>query len=153
MSKLAAFERRYIPEPNSGCWIWLGMYQVGRDYGLFCYKRKTVRAHRAAWELFCGPIPHGHGVLHKCDNPSCVNPDHLMTGTQKDNMSDASKKNRMARMYGEHSNNSKLNENMVRAIRLEAASGATTRKLVQRFGIVKSTVRRIINGQTWPHVK
>ena len=85
-----SFEERYIPEPNSGCWLWLGDLDSG-GYGRLKIKGKTYRAHRFSLlreqqtDLF---------VCHKCDTPSCVNPDHLFLGTHSDNMKDMVSKNR-----------------------------------------------------------
>lgn len=88
---LLRFERMYIPEPNSGCWLWTG---GGSRYGVFTMSSRAKRsarsvpAHRLSHELFNGPIPRGLIVRHKCDTPFCVNPDHLEVGTQQDNMND-----------------------------------------------------------------
>lgn len=88
------FEERYIPVPESGCWIWTGHIRTN-GYGAMSIKSKLQYAHRISWELHNGPIPEGLFVLHKCDNPPCVNPDHLFIGTQKDNLQDAFKKGRL----------------------------------------------------------
>lgn len=69
------------------CWEWTGAVN-GRDYGRFYVGDKTVYAHRLAWELTSSSIPKGKLVLHKCDNPTCCNPDHLYVGTHCDNMAD-----------------------------------------------------------------
>lgn len=91
-----AFEQRHIPEPNSGCWLWVGA--ANRDgYGLFCGSRKGKAqhlAHRISWELFRGPIPQGVEVCHRCDVRCCVNPDHLFLATHTDNMADMYRKGR-----------------------------------------------------------
>lgn len=73
--------------PVTNCWEWSG--HLGQDgYGKLTRNRQTVRAHRLAYETWVGPIPEGHVVRHKCDNPPCINPDHLETGTPADNTRD-----------------------------------------------------------------
>ena len=66
----------YIPVPESGCWLWLGA-EKGNGYGNVKQGRRNTTAHRRSWEEHNGPIPKGMHVCHKCDTPSCVNPDHL----------------------------------------------------------------------------
>lgn len=81
-----------------GCWLWLGA-KGRRGYGYLHRGGKTdrhpIRAHRASWEIHFGAIPAGLWVLHKCDNPPCVNPNHLFLGTRKDNMDDCASKGRV----------------------------------------------------------
>ena len=86
------FHEKYIPEPMSGCWIWEAT-EI-RGYGAFAIKSRYYRAHRVSYELFVGDIPEGKFVLHKCDTPFCVNPDHLFLGTQADNIADRDNKGR-----------------------------------------------------------
>ncbi len=90
-------EDNSIPEPNSGCWIWLGAVSDGGT------KHERAKAHfdgaarsaaRAAYAAYRGDIPAGHCVLHTCDTPLCVNPDHLWTGTHLDNVRDMDRKGR-----------------------------------------------------------
>jgi len=98
------FERFVEPEPNSGCHLWAGA--INDDgYGWFTVGGKNIRAHRAAYELYVGPIPAGLQVLHLCDQPSCVSAVHLFLGTPRDNQGDKALKNRgttsrVGRPYG-----------------------------------------------------
>jgi hypothetical protein len=93
------FDEFVFPDPNSGCFIFAGA-ELGTDgrgefyVGTFEGKRRMVASHRFAWEGAYGPIPEGLCVLHKCDTPCCVNPDHLFLGTQLDNIEDMARKGR-----------------------------------------------------------
>lgn len=80
------FEKNYIPEPNSGCWIWLGNLSGSKGYGYIFVDGKSMRAHRFSYELINGPIPDGLVIDHLCKMPWCVNPEHLEAVTQKENM-------------------------------------------------------------------
>ena len=91
---LERFEKHFMPEPNSGCWLWFGALDGYKKYGCFRVGKKNLRAHRVSWELYRGSIPKGMQVLHKCDVPPCVNPDHLWIGTQRDNVNDMIRKGR-----------------------------------------------------------
>jgi hypothetical protein len=84
-----------VDKREDGCWEWLGMRlkpgtrtRNGAGYGYLWLEGKMVRAHRLAYELFVGPIPTGLLVLHSCDRPWCVNPEHLRVGTHADNVRD-----------------------------------------------------------------
>lgn len=81
------------PEPNSGCWLWSGRANR-RGYGVLYVRGKNLFAHRVSYEEHRGPIPPGLLVCHKCDNPPCINPDHLFVGTQSDNLTDMHRKKR-----------------------------------------------------------
>jgi len=84
---LTAFSMKVDKRDHDKCWEWLGAKDYG-GYGQVRIWGKQMKAHRASWEFFFGPIPNGLSVLHKCDNPSCVNPYHLFLGDQCDNITD-----------------------------------------------------------------
>ena len=90
------FQDKYIPEPNSGCWLWIG--SVGDDgYGNIGEGGRgspNLKAHRVSYGIHKGPIPEGKDVCHKCDVTICVNPDHLFLGDDSENMKDCHNKNR-----------------------------------------------------------
>lgn len=85
MTTLTSFEQKYIPEPNSGCWLWLGGVSAG--YGMFWRGDRSVQAHRASWEFINGPIPEKMTIDHReCRLKLCVNPAHMVLCSQRENM-------------------------------------------------------------------
>jgi hypothetical protein len=137
---------------GESCWIWTGVTN-GRGYGKF-YVTNSLHylAHRVSWYLVNGKIPDGKFLLHTCDNPRCVNPDHLHLGTQTDNMRDMCQKGRHVSWdsSGENNGAAKLTKKQVDEMRLIYAQGGSSyRKLMIRYGISKSQVSRIINRQSW----
>src|SRR6266849_9665950 len=110
----------------NGCWRWRKGHTYG--YGRMSIGCRPVRAHRFAWQLFNGPIPAGLCVLHRCDNPRCVNPDHLFLGTPLDNSRDMIRKGRQ-RYIGAPP---RIPAETVHAIR--AAEG-TYQAIADRFGV------------------
>lgn len=99
------FNSRIHPEPNSGCWIWLGAIDNTRGYGVIHGTYASIvssqyLAHRLSYWLHVGDIPSGYNVCHMCDIPICVNPEHLFLGTQADNVMDCHLKGR--RVYQNH---------------------------------------------------
>ena len=80
-------------EPNTGCWLWSG-HEQPNGYGVISFNNKQVRTHRLSYLLYNGPILPGKIVMHKCDTPQCVNPDHLKSGTQAENLKDMKQKGR-----------------------------------------------------------
>lgn len=145
MSKISAqrrFDALYVPEPNSGCWLWDGSVDYN-GYGKFRSEGRILTASRASWWLHRGDIPSGLWVLHKCDNSICVNPDHLYLGGRTENMQDAVRRGRMARLQ------SILTVSDVGEIRRLLADGETQRRIASRFGVTTYTIRNIKSGRTW----
>lgn len=131
------------------CWPWLAAVS-SKGYGRFwdpC-SGLNMRTNRFAWEQAHGQIPTGLQVLHRCDNPTCVNPRHLFLGTNDDNVRDKVEKGRQIR--GERNGKSVLREWQVAMIRESPLSG---RVLARQFGVARTTIRLIRRGHTWRHVK
>lgn len=87
------FDLSYMPEPNSGCWLWIAAAKPP-GYGVIGVNGRCSSAHRVSWQLHNGPIPRGMHVCHRCDVPACVNPDHLWLGSHRENMADMVAKGR-----------------------------------------------------------
>ncbi len=150
MSQESLFEKHTIPEPNSGCLLWIGGFGEN-DYGVAHIAGThglSTAAHRIAWTLYRGEIPKGMCVLHRCDNPPCVNVNHLFLGTQSDNMKDAGRKGRMKKGSAHH--NAKISDADVVAIR---SSTGLQRDIAKKFGISRTNVSIIRSGKGWRHVR
>jgi hypothetical protein len=138
---------------DEGCWAWAGSVQPrGYPYGRLSVYKRTALAHRVSWILHFGSIPAGLCVLHRCDNPRCVRPDHLFLGTQKDNTADAIAKGRKAYPrphVGENQHQAKLTAAAARAIFQRAAKGENQRAIAAAYGINQSVVSKILTGRAW----
>lgn len=136
-----------MPVPECGCQIWLG-HCHHKGYGQVNVDGTPMAAHRASWVAHVGPIPDGMDVLHWCDTPPCIRPDHLFLGTDADNNADmmAKGRNRFVTFVGEANGNAKLDA--VRAHAIRKASG-TLDAIAASFGIARSTVHQIRSGKTW----
>lgn len=144
-------------QKSEGCWEWQG-HILPSGYGAVMApcadKRHPMRAHRLAYELAVGPIPEGLHVLHHCDNPRCVNPEHLWLGTHADNMGDRGRKGR-ARLQarrGEAVPMAKLTDEQVREIRRRYAAGETQTALGKEFGTAQNNVSDIVLRKRWTHI-
>lgn len=152
------FDASYMPEPISGCWLWLGAERGSNGYGGIKVDGKYMQAHRYSYQRFVGEIPRGMLVCHHCDNPGCVNPYHLFLGTNKDNSDDKLKKNRQAkgkalavaqsknRPKGERNGNSKLTIDQVNQIR---SIDMSQRKLAKMFGVSQPLISKIKRKEMW----
>jgi hypothetical protein len=129
------------------CWVYQG--PLGRGgYGQAIQRdTKRLTAHRLAWVLANGTIPHGLWVLHRCDNPPCVNPAHLFLGTCADNHNDQVLKQRQ--LCGERHPRAVLSEQDVLVIR---TSTDETRVLAERYHVTTTHIRRICRGLAWRHM-
>lgn len=141
------------------CWLWTRTKNA-EGYGHFKFNGKTAKAHRISYMLTFGEIPNGLIVCHKCDNPSCVNPDHLFVGTNKDNSLDCASKKRCYMggkppkpEPGEKNPNSILNESDVLEIRREFCGRHGQKTLfAKKYGVDLATIRHVLIRKTWKHI-
>lgn len=154
-------------QKTQSCWVWTAArYRTGYGSIGLGDGRGSAKAHRVSWELHKGPIPNGIEVCHQCDNPLCVNPDHLWLGTHAENMRDMAQKKRStigdrnpSRLYpervarGERNGHAKLDETDVHALRIMARCGQKHGDIARVFGISSSLVSMIAAGKRWHHLK
>lgn len=135
------------------CWLWKAATN-NKGYGWIRYAGRMHNAHRISWLLSHGELPSLH-VLHKCDNPTCVNPKHLFLGTNADNVADKVSKGR-AKLFarkGEQQHNAKLTNKKVIQIRSLYSRGKTTQAdLANQFRVQQTNISRIVRGIGWAHV-
>lgn len=147
------------------CWTWTDVPDR-RGYGKLRVGDHKEFAHRLSWRLHNGPIPTNKPcVLHKCDTPLCVNPEHLFLGTQADNAADRSAKGRSAtgerngkhthpenRARGERNGSAKLTSETAAVARRSAEEGESCKSIARRLGVSDTAIRFLIKGTTWTHV-
>jgi hypothetical protein len=135
---------------GSNCWNWIGSRMVRGGYGQLNSKGKLLKAHRLSFEIHYGKIPDGLFICHRCNNPACVNPNHLYAGTPADNWSDTIRTHGLRlpenAPIGEKHHDAKLTTEQVREIRVSTESGVT---LAKRFNVTRSTISSIRRGKTW----
>lgn len=138
-----------IPEPNSGCWLWLGsIIREKKPYGRFSIGRQMWIASRASYFIHFGEFDRALWVLHKCDNPMCVNPEHLYLGNGIQNAHDRNERERQAR--GSTIGTSKLTEADVREIRTSTKTWAALAKI---YGMNRNHIGQVKNRKLWLHVE
>lgn len=133
------------------CWIWNGSKDKN-GYGKLRFNNKELRAHRVSWKIHYGEIPKNIFVCHKCDNPSCTNPEHLFLGTAKDNTNDMIRKGRKIFSIGEKSSNAKLNETQVIEILKLLKIENNIDKIAEMFCVHKNTISCIKHKRTWKYL-
>lgn len=151
------FWTRVKKTADASCWIWVGA-RLTNGYGTLRVNGRQVKAHRFSYQLAYGET-HGLHVLHKCDNPPCVRPDHLFLGTDADNVHDCIAKGRnrlpdpkMA-PKGEKNGSAKLTAIQVREIRTRYSSGGVSLATLGReYGVFHSNIQAIVNRRSWRHV-
>lgn len=133
-----------------GCLEWTGPRDTKRGYGIFIVDGKRMLAHRASWVWTNGRIPAYLSVLHKCDNPPCINPKHLFLGMQLDNIRDMILKGRNNPVSGEDCYKAKLTFANVKWIRNNYIPyKMSMRKIAKRFDVCHKTIQSVLNKKSW----
>ena len=149
----------HVARTASGCWEWQRC-RVESGYGKVNIDKVLYRVHRVSYVLFCGPIPDGLYVCHRCDNPPCCNPTHLFLGTNSENMRDCVGKGRfekggrccppLNRSWGEKCSLSKLTAEQVKSIRAEYIPYVVTYKMLARkYGVHPETILNVVTRKKW----
>lgn len=142
-------------EKTPECWLWKGTtYNRPKiNYGKIQVCGKEYSAHRMSWKIFRGEVPLGMCVLHKCDVPLCVNPDHLWIGTSAENCRDREAKNRSNHGSGEKIATAKLTAREVLEIRSKYdSSRGKYNRLAEEYGVDRKTIAQIVRRKTWQHI-
>lgn len=144
--------KRFWSKVNVGqpweCWEWTA-HKEEAGYGKFKLEGRMQRSHRVSWTLTNGDIPTGLCILHRCDFPACVNPNHLFIGTQIDNIMDRDAKGRNNYNSGESHHNARLDETDVKFIRYWLKKNYKHQKIADVFGVSRSTITDINGGRSW----
>lgn len=147
------FNKKFTKSSYCKCWEWIA--SKNRDgYGTVSFNGKVMTSHRVAWIVNNGKIPLSTNVLHRCDNPSCVNPEHLFLGTQGDNIRDCVQKGRFTRSdrRGEKSAISPFKNGDILSIRQEAANGKSRSQIARERNCSRTSIDSIVNRKTWTHI-
>jgi len=143
-----SMEERFWEKVNKtdGCWEWTGALSKDGAYGMFFKsgKHPTVKAHRVSWMFIHGEIDSSVKILHKCDNPKCVNPEHLFAGTIADNVKDMVLKERHGRMLFTHEK-----ARRIRALKEKYGRKLSNQRIADWFGVSKSAIGHMVTGRNW----
>lgn len=157
LSPRSDYLTRYLPTAPTarGCHEWTGpMHSNGYGWAWDSDRKRMVYAHRLAFEIAHGAtLGRWDIVRHACDNPACVNVDHLSVGTQADNMRDKAERGRAAAIRGESNRSARLTAPIVRDIRVRVAAGETHRAVALRYGVSQPAVTAIVKRRAWRHVE
>jgi hypothetical protein len=143
------FWLRVDKSASNGCWHWTGAI-TSDGYGSIRIKRVHVQPHRLSYELSKGPIPSGLHVLHTCDNPRCVNPEHLFLGTHRDNMADRVRKGRVANGCNKVTAEQALS--IMREYKRSNLCRSNAQELARKYGITSNSITAIVFGRSWKHL-
>lgn len=154
-----------VSQDENGCLNWTkAIFKAGMGYGMIQVEGETWGTHRISYATFKGQIPDGMVVRHKCDNPRCINPDHLEVGTPKRNSEDMVSRGRSTKgrrrlgtgPRGDVNRNANLTTAQVLEIRERCASGYTSdvnpQKLAAEFGVTPATISKVVLRRSWTHI-
>lgn len=154
--EIAKFWSRVDKREPEECWPWK-RHCSPKGYGVVWVNSGSYRAHRVSYLLANGRLPDALIILHRCDNPRCVNPAHLKAGTVSDNSRDASLKGRLhgpsVSLLGERGTNAKLRDADIPLIRALLSQRVGKSEIARRYGVSHSTIKLIEKGETWKHIK
>ena len=134
---------------DGGCRVW-DRSRLPKGYGIIKHDGRMRQAYRVAYEDAFGPIPDGLHVCHRCDNPPCINPDHLFLGTNLANQRDKARKGRS--LLGERNPGAVLSEEDVLSMRILRADGMRPSEISRRMGLSHRIVWRAATGRKWKHL-
>jgi len=146
---LKRFWNKFDKKEN-GCWEWNGsLNKKINGYGNFYYNHKPILSHRFSYTFYNGDIPNNMKVCHKCDNPSCVNPEHLFLGTQSDNIVDSIKKGRFPQSgkNGGGKKLRKLTDKQIIKIKNDLKNGVYQKDIAKKYNVTQTTICSINIGK------
>ncbi|PEI49915.1 HNH endonuclease signature motif containing protein [Bacillus toyonensis] len=139
-------------EDENGCFNVIS-HSKKNGYAQLTMRGKNISAHRFVYEEMFGEIPPGLVIRHKCDNRKCINPEHLETGTYKDNVMDMVTRGRMRTLKGSSRRDAKLTEESVIEIRrLVKEENVSMKDLAERYGVAYGTIQNVVRRRSWKHI-